>query len=378
MHQSMPRFARLLADGLQARGHYVEMRAPKAVFVRLPLPGVLRKWLGYLDQYLIFPIKMQRILKRYSANTLFVFADQALGPWVPLVANRPHVIHCHDFLAQFSALGKISEHTTSWTGKQYQAFIRRGYSKGTSFISVSRKTQADLHSSLPKLPQQSEVVYNALNQNFTPSTPDIARILVGERTGLALLPGYLLHVGGNQWYKNRRGVIEIYTAWRASQKITLPLLLIGSPPDDSLRQAHAQSPYAQDIHLLTEAEDELVRLAYAGATAFLFPSLAEGFGWPIAEAMASGCPVITTQAPPMTEVGDNAAFYIPRRPATQHAAAWAMAGAQAVQKVVALAEDQRQAVIAAGLANANRFEPAQALDQIEAIYQRILTAYSPA
>jgi glycosyltransferase involved in cell wall biosynthesis len=117
-----------------------------------------------------------------------------------------------------------------------------------------------------------------------------------------------------------------------------------------------------------------VRLAYAGATVFLFPSLAEGFGWPIAEAMASGCPVITTQEAPMTEVGAAAAFYLPRRPATGTAAAWASAGAHVVQQVVALSTAERQAVVAAGLANARRFEPAVALDQMETIYKAILAS----
>jgi glycosyltransferase involved in cell wall biosynthesis len=373
-HQSMPRYAQMLADGMRERGHQVELWMPEAQFFKLPGPAALRKWFSYVDQYAVFPARVRRRLKACAPNTLFVFTDHALGPWVPLVADRPHIVHCHDFLAQYAALNQIEESPISWTGKQYQAFIRRGYSAGKNFISVSEKTRADLHHFLPGLPARSEVVYNGLNQVFVAREPAEARRTLGAKIGLNLLPGYLLHVGGNQWYKNRLGVIELYNAWRDRGGAPLPLLLVGAAPNAELQQAQAQSLYAQDIHLLTGLEDEAVRLAYAGATVFLFPSLAEGFGWPIAEAMASGCPVITTQEAPMTEVGAAAAFYLPRRPATATAAAWAAAGAHVVQQVVALSTAERQAVVAAGLANARRFEPALALDQMETIYKAILAS----
>ena len=60
--------------------------------------------------------------------------------------------------------------------------------------------------------------------------------------------------------------------------------------------------------------DDLVKMAYVGASLFLFPSLAEGFGWPIAEAMASGCPVITTNKRPMTEVTKGTGRLIEKMP----------------------------------------------------------------
>jgi glycosyltransferase involved in cell wall biosynthesis len=380
-HQSMPRFASMLAEGMRNRGHTVELRVPQARFVRLPLLRALRKWLGYVDQYVVFPGEMRRALKHYSRKTLFVFTDQALGPWVPLVADRPHVIHCHDFLAQRSAVGEISENPTGWTGRQYQAYIRRGYRQGRHFLSVSQTTRRDLHRFLPTSPAYSEVVYNGLNRDFSPHQPAEARAHLAQELELdpsRLQAGYLLHVGGNQWYKNRVGVIELYTAWRARYPLPLPLLLIGEAPGDAVRLAWEASAVREDIHLLSGVGDAVVRLAYAGATVFLFPSLAEGFGWPIAEAMAAGCPVITTAEAPMTEVGGTAAFYIPRRPSTEQALAWAAAGAEVIEQVVALGPSQRAAAAAAGLVNAGRFEAAATLDQLEAIYQHILHTYENA
>ncbi len=371
-HQSMPRFARMLAEGMQERGHTVEIWTPQPHFMRLPAPRVARKWLSYLDQYLLFPPRVRRLLRTCPPDTLFVFTDQALGPWVPLVAHRPHVVHCHDFLAQRSALGEIAENRTARLGRQYLAYIRRGYAKARNFISVSEHTRHDLHRFLPAEPHFSGMVYNGLNQEFEELEADAARAHLGHQTGLKLARGYLLHVGGNQWYKNRAGVLALYFAWRGISPFSQPLLLIGEAPSAALEQQRVSSPYGADVHFLPGLPDEAVRQAYAGASVLLFPSLAEGFGWPIAEAMAAGCPVITTAADPMREVGGTAAFYVPRRGADESLGSWAAAAARQVAAVVELPEPARAQVLARGRENARRFDPATALDRIEAIYQQLI------
>ncbi|MDF7814276.1 glycosyltransferase [Hymenobacter sp. YC55] len=365
----MPRFARMLAEGMKERGHNVEILSPQAKVSRLPAPKALRKWLHYIDQYITFPSAVRKGLSTYSPDTLFVFTDHALGPWVPLVADRPHVVHCHDFLAQWSALGAIPENPTGWSGQQYQKYIRQGYSQAKNFISVSRKTQQDLAHFLPTPPRSSETVYNALNQKFGPVDIEQARASLTKQTGIDLNAGYLLHIGGNQWYKNRAGVIEIYTAWRKNTGGTLPLLLIGEAPTLALEQLREQSGYQKDIHFLTNISDEFVQLAYAGASVFLFPSLAEGFGWPIAEAMASGCLVLTTNEAPMTEVAGDAGFLAPRRPAVEEqVTTWADEAAQVLQQILSLSPIDRSRAVEAGILNAKRFEPKTLLDQIEKIY----------
>ena len=373
---SIPRFTRMLVSGMEKRGHTTETWAPEPEFLRLPLPGGARKWLGYLDQYLVFPARVRRRLPACPADTLFVFTDQAQGPWVPLVAHRPHVIHCHDFMAQHSAMGRIPENPTPWTGQQYQKLIYRGYAQGKNFVSVSEKTRHDLGQLLPAPPSTSEMVYNGMNNSFLPYDVPAARQRLGEKVGVPLAPGYLLHVGGNQWYKNRLGVIELYSAWRSMSNVALPLLLVGGALTPALASVVSQSLYKDDIHVLRGLDDEFVHLAYAGASVFLFPSLAEGFGWPIAEAMASGCPVITTDEDPMTEVAGKAGFLIPRRP--YHAAAsaqWAAGAAAVVEKVINLTSQEREAATAAGRANAQRFDSDRALDRIEGIYKKVLEEF---
>ncbi|HTE33826.1 MAG TPA: glycosyltransferase family 1 protein [Chryseolinea sp.] len=373
-HQSMPRFAKMLADGMAERGHTTEIWSPGAVFYKLPAVPFVRKWLGYIDQYLVFPGEIRRRIKQLPSDTLFVFTDQALGPWVPTVADRPHVIHCHDFLALRSALGELPENPTGWTGKQYQKLIRRGFSRGKHFISVSNKTKEDLHRYLPERPPSSDVVYNGFHQPFFPVDKDEARSKFGKRVNLDLTSGYILHVGGNLWYKNRLGVIEIYNAWRSKTPHALPLLMIGEAPTEELVSIQKKSPYAKDIYWLSNVEDQFVRLAYSGASVFLFPSLGEGFGWPIAEAMASGSPVITTGEAPMSEVAGNAAFLIPRRPGDEAGASeWATDAASQLTKILNLSIGERENIVATGLENAKRFNTQEAMDKIEKIYFKIVS-----
>lgn len=374
--ESMPRFVNMLVQGMQRRGWSVKIFCPRAYFYRIRASRYIRKWLGYIDQYVLFPLAVRRKLRDCEADTLFVFTDQALGLWVHLVADRCHVIHCHDFLAQQSAKGLIRENGTAWFGRQYQALIRRGYARGRHFISVSEKTRDDLHTFLSCRPLHSEVVYNGLNQRFEPHDPTTARVSLSVHLGVDLKDGYILHVGGNQWNKNRVGVIEIYDAWRARHGNHLPLILIGEAPDQKLTSAYEGSKYRGNIYIVIKLEDEWLPAAYSGASVFLFPSVAEGFGWPIAEAMACGCPVITTHAAPMTEVAGDAGFLIPARPFCDDHSRWAMQAAKTLNNVLTMSDGERAKAIEAGLQNAKRFETESALDRIETIYKRVIDSYA--
>ena len=372
-HQSMKRYTNLLANGMKERGHHIEIWKPSSVFNRVAKFSYLKKWAGYIDQYLLFPMVIKYKISAATEDTLFVLTDHALGPWLPLVKNKPHVIHCHDFLAQKSALHQIPENVTSWTGIRYQEYIKSGYTKGKNFISVSHKTRQDLHQFIDANKTYSKVVYNGINRLFVPLNKTEARAKLSSVVGIDLKNGYFMHVGGNQWYKNRQGVVEIYDAFRSQSTLNLPLLLIGASPSPNLKKAVVNSTYANDIYLLSDRDDAFIQLCYSGASLFLFPSLAEGFGWPIIEAMACGCPVLTTNEAPMTEVAGSAAYYISRRPNNPpQVANWASTAATVASHIINLPQMVREDVISMGLKNADRFNSDQRLNEIETIYTRIL------
>lgn len=369
--QSMPRFARMIAEGMRARGHRADEWTAKPLFYNLPLPARFKKWLGYIDQFIVFPMQVRRRLRQLPPDTLFVFSDQALGPWVPLVAKRPHVIHVHDFMALRSSLGEFVQNPTGWTGRQYQAMIRRGFGHGQAFVSVSEKTRTDLHRFLPTKPRFSTVVYNGLNFPFRcMNRADYLPAL--SAAGLTVpASGFLLHVGGNQWYKNRLGVLEIYAAYVQQVQNPLPLWMVGAPPTDAMK-AMAQSVMGKgDVQFLAGLTNEQVCAAYSAARLMIFPSLAEGFGWPIAEAMACGCPVLTTGEAPMTEVGGKAAFYIPRRPDSQ-AGDWAMQAGKQVAEILKLPLNEQQQRQAQGFNQVAQFDTQNTMNAYEQIYLQVI------
>jgi glycosyltransferase involved in cell wall biosynthesis len=369
--KSMDKYTQMLVQGMAERGHNTQVWLPVARFSKLPLGNFLRKWMGYVDAYLVFPFSVKYRLRTNHDDTLFVFIDQALGPWLPLVKGKAHMVHCHDLLALRSANGDFPENITGWTGKQYQKFILRGYKKGENFISVSYETRNQLERHIGVPSGCNSVVYNGINRVFTIINSETARSYIEEHTQIFTQSGYIVHVGGNQWYKNRAGVIAIYNAWRIIDELAIPLLLIGEQPSKELLMLAAQSPYSKDIYFLAGKSDDFIRNAYSGASVLLYPSIAEGFGWPIAEAMSCGCLVITTGQAPMTEVGGTAAFYINRRPTSDFSnkgEEWATESAVTLQEVIHLPENRKAAAIANGLQQVNKFDASKALDQIERFY----------
>jgi len=369
----MPRYAQMLSDGMKLRGHNVDIWSPKPIFYKLPFYSI-KKWLGYIDQYVLFPLIVKFKLLKINKETLFVFSDQALGPWVPLVKRKSHVIHCHDFLALKSSLGKVPENPVGFTGKLYQKFIQKGFSKGLNFISVSQKTQQDLSNyHLGKI-ISSEVCYNGMNRFFEHLNQNYSRKRLADYLDIELSTGYIMHIGGNQYYKNRSGVIEIYEEFRLNNTYSIPLLLIGQKPSKNLLDTYNNSNFKKDIYFILSLGDEYINYAYSGATCLLFPSLDEGFGWPIAEALASGCIVITTNSAPMNEVAGEANFFsIPRKSSIKGDTEWAKIAAINILNIIRLTNAEREKIVKIGVDSSNRFDSEIAINKIESIYKNIIS-----
>jgi len=125
------------------------------------------------------------------------------------------------------------------------------------------------------------------------------------------------------------------------------LVFVGSALTQEMLALIAEHPgLAANVHVLRDVSHDDLRALYCGATALLFPSLQEGFGWPIIEAQACGCPVFTSDLAPMNDIGSDAAVYVdPRNPA-----AIANAIREAAPRLAAMREG--------GLANAAHYSAA--------------------
>lgn len=380
--RSQAHFARMLADAYRQRGHTVDLRHPHDTLHRRWPAGRSAKWAGYADQYLLFPGQMRRAMRHDPPHTLYVFCDQALGPWVPHAAHRPHVVHCHDLLALRSALGEVPENPTSATGRIYQRYIRRGFGHARHFISISDQTRADLHRVGGVSPLTSARVYNGLNHPYQPMDAAAARLALRQAGVQLPLDGHLLHVGGGQWYKNAVGVLALYAAYVHAEMLAgtaaLPLWMVSPAPDTALREAMARVPAAGRVHFVPGLSPDALQASYSLASALLFPSLAEGFGWPIVEALSCGCPVLTTDEAPMNEVGGDAALYLPRLRGRGDMPAWAQEGAELLRQLLQGPAAARQERVAAGLRWAARFRAEAAIDAYLDVYRHVLEIEAPA
>jgi glycosyltransferase involved in cell wall biosynthesis len=304
--QSMLRYAEFLRHGMEQQGHQVEVIHPPSVVGGLVAVGnPLRKWLGYIDKFVLFPAQLR--MKAKNADLVHV-CDHSNACYLRWTGKTPQLITAHDVLAIRSALGHFPQSPTGRTGKWLQRWILKRLTSARHIISVSAKTKDDLEALLPSKPE-IRVIHHSLNWQYEPATK---AEIEAVRAAFALNAGdeYLLNVGSNQWYKNRIGVLKIVLHLRKYERFrNVKLVMAGKPWTEEMR-AFCREHALGDVIEFVSPSNEQMRALYSGALAFLFPSLEEGFGWPVLEAQACGCPVITSDRPPMTEIAGEGAILI--------------------------------------------------------------------
>jgi glycosyltransferase involved in cell wall biosynthesis len=310
---SINRFVSLVEKGLTQIGLEVRRIQPEPVLGQL-LPSVngLGKWLGYIDKLLIFPFKLRQSMRWAD---LVCICDQGFSYYAPYLQDKTHLVICHDMLAIRSALGEIPENPTSWTGRQYQSMILRGLKQAQHIACSSEATRADVLRLTKVAPQRTTVVEDCLDENYEmmPREEALARI---SKLNISPDVPLLLHVGGAQWYKNKLVLLQIFNYLRQRPELeNLGLATVGKPLNEKMRQFLDVHNLRQRVIELVALPNDDLRALYSIATALIFPSLQEGFGVPVIEAQACGCPVFTSNRLPMTEVGGEAAVYFdPKEP----------------------------------------------------------------
>ncbi|HEY7574805.1 MAG TPA: glycosyltransferase family 1 protein [Thermoanaerobaculia bacterium] len=171
-------------------------------------------------------------------------------------------------------------------------------------IAISERTKADLCERLRLAPEKVDVVYHGVNTSvFDPVSTDRDRRWL-ESAGVPS-GGYLLYVGGRDNHKNFRAWLRAYTSSRLRD---LPLVVAGAAwsrdEEEDLRVEGARG-----VLLVRNPRDRELVALYRHAAAFVCPSLYEGFGLPVLEAMACGAPVALSNAGSLPEVGGDVAEY---------------------------------------------------------------------
>lgn len=383
--ESMRRFADLLALQLPGQGIGAECLCPSPVFGRLrPGSGGVGKWLGYLDKFVLFPRTLRNRVRRLAPGSLVHICDHSNAVYTRVLAGVPHLVTCHDLLAIRSALGEFPGCRARASGRLYQRWILRGLNGAGQVACDSTATQRDLLRLTRLAPRQVSLVYIGQNYSYAPlPEPEAAARLremalrLGHGLNAKLQAGFIFHVGGNQWYKNRLGLIQIYA--QLCKKMPHPpnLVLAGKPMTPQMRRSISSHQLEERVIELNSVSNEDLRTLYCNARLFLFPSFEEGFGWPIIEAQACGCRVVIAGREPMTEIGGDTAvcFKLESAPSLEDAplsTGSADHAASAVIRTLAETSQERTDRVQRGLHNAARFSTAQMVENYIQLYQRIL------
>jgi glycosyltransferase involved in cell wall biosynthesis len=142
-------------------------------------------------------------------------------------------------------------------------------------------------------------------------------------SGLDLPDRYILHVGSQRPHKNQRVLVEAMSALQDGHP-GLGLVLVGQPDPrfpDEIGKLVQTLGLSDLVYRYTGVDDRMLLGLYANAAVFAYPSLVEGFGMPILEAMASGLAVVASDAEAVQEIAGGGALIVP----AQAPAAWAQA-----------------------------------------------------
>ena len=309
-HQhSMLRFCEQLECGLQKAGHNVNIIRPEISVGRfVATERRLGKWLRYVDKFVLFPSRLKKLSKSSDVVHICDQANVIYSKWLKTV---PHVVTCHDLFAARCALGEFPGFRVRWSGRIYQWMILDGLRQPGHIACDSAATRSDVLRLSKVAPSSTSVVHPCLNFPYRPASggEKVARL---ERLGIREGNRFILHVGATLPYKNQYGVIRIFEqlANRLNQR-DLGLVMVIDRLTPRLMKLIEQYCLQARVLVVSCLEPEDLRALYSAATALVFPSLHEGFGWPIIEAQACGCPVFTSNRPPMmNEIGGDGAAYI--------------------------------------------------------------------
>jgi glycosyltransferase involved in cell wall biosynthesis len=240
---------------------------------------------------------------------------------VPLWMPKPYLVTIHDMSSLLFA------NQAGYRNNLRLFYLRRGLLRADRVLAVSTATRRDVEVVLGIPSSRIRVVYHAPDPIFCPAatadgggpnsahSPEIQRVLDRYRIHYP----FLLYVGRTNPQKNIPRLVEAFAVLRGELRDhplykDLRLIIIGDEiaKHPALRHAVIQSRVEDAVRFLGFVPIETLRAFYQAASAFVFPSLYEGFGLPPLEAMACGTPVLCSNVSLLPEVvGDAAAIVNP-------------------------------------------------------------------
>ena len=246
-----------------------------------------------------------------------------------------------------------------------QVVVRRLAHRQDAIIAISRNTANDIVRFFGVPESRIQVIHNGLEHDrFFPGPKDAARAWARDRFGLDV-PFFLYVARLEHPAKNHWRLIEAFNRFKQGTQSKWKLVFAGSDwhGAEEIHRAIAASPSKNEIHSLGFVTDADLPQLYQAAEVFVYPSMYEGFGMPPVEAMASGCPVISSDRGSLGEVvGDAARLVNPE----------SVEDLEKALKELATSEDARQNYRKKGLVQAGRFNWQITARETLAVYQRVL------
>ncbi len=246
-------------------------------------------------EQLVLPLK----LRQMQADLI-----HGLVNVLPLTTNKPGVVTVHD-LSFIRMPEKLRLAKRLYLARLCQASV----TKAAHVIAVSQQTADDLIRYFDVTANKISVVHNGVAAAFTPGTPQQTAQF---RTDRGLPERFLLYVGTLEPRKNLELLVKAFARWRAQAEASdrsLKLILAGAKGwfYTEIFQWVKTLGLEQDVLFPGFIPDAELPDWYRAAEGFVYPSLFEGFGLPVLEAMACGTPVLCSQIPSLLEIiGDSA------------------------------------------------------------------------
>ena len=261
-------------------------------------------------------------------------ADVFTSTYYTSALTTPQVQMIYDMIPEVMGFDLSAR---AWKEKQI------ALSYASHFACISANTRHDLLHFYPAIAPSRALVTHC-GVDATVFNADAAAGLPAFKAAHGVGESYFLFVGAREQNKGYKNAGHFFDAIRIDKTAAYDVVCVGGEPTVNSRWARDLPRGVRIIRLdLSDAE---LASAYSGATALVYPSLYEGFGMPVIEAMASGCPVITTRHGSLGEVGGDAVL--------------AISGQDRYELLRALERVQvhktRRDLVAAGLAQAAKFD----------------------
>ena len=226
-------------------------------------------------------------------------------------------------------------------------------------IAVSEATKQDIISFLGISPDRIEVVYQTCDPVFRTKVTSEKR--AETRTKYSLPENFILYLGTIEKRKNALNLVKAYL----EQNIEIPLVIVGKPTAflTEIKEYLKQHDRQESILFRHTVESRDIPSIYQSAQVFVYPSIFEGFGIPILEALYSGVPVITSTGSCFHETGGDAALYCDPGNIGEMG--------KCITDVLN-SEDTRKSMIEKGFLHASKFDEEKVAANLMGVYMNLL------